>query len=136
MASFWILWLALSLTAPVSKIQHDAVADCLTRNAGDLTGSQKATLTQQLMTVPCASDDVEQVLELMLGDDDNAGGARRKQQNFKAIVYYGSKLHWDRLDDPTATSFEKEDLILDLAKAFGLRCPTEHTLRFFLLSCS
>jgi hypothetical protein len=58
------------------------------------------------------------------------GKRRRCQQNFMNLVNYGTAAFWAELADSSVPSSAKLHSIMTLALGTGLRCPTEHTVKW------
>jgi hypothetical protein len=58
------------------------------------------------------------------------GKRRRCQQNFMNLVNYGTAAFWAELADSSVPSSAKLHSIMTLAIGTGLRCPTEHTVKW------
>ena len=59
------------------------------------------------------------------------GKRRRCQQNFMNLVNYGTAAFWAELADSSVPSSAKLHSIMTLSIGTGLRCPTEHTVKWF-----
>jgi len=111
----------------VSKVQRVAIVDTISRAGTEFDPQDKVALVQLTLSVPFADSDSACVLEALSGQEADP---RRRQQDFKAAIAYLDKRRWDKIVDSTVTSLEKEEIFFDLLKLLGLRCPTEHMLKW------
>ena len=111
----------------ISRIQRDAVQDLLANANSD--AATRAEISELILQVPWHHEDGNYLLSLLVPAESPAPKRRRAQQSYEAVIEYGTSQIWDTLTSPGPASL-KMHTVISLATGLGLRCPSEHTLKF------
>ena len=114
----------------LSKSQAGAVLDTGRRNQGDLSSEDRASLVQLAASVDWHVDDTIKVLDALSGSQSDAKN-RRGGQDFTTIPHYLDEQRWGIFGDKDVSLSCKEEVLMELAKALGCRCPSEPSLKLW-----
>jgi hypothetical protein len=114
----------------LSKAQSAALREML--GAAVLTAIERADLANIVVAMNwCEPDDGNSVLAALTPGTPMLppGKRRRSQQDFLAFCNFGTEALWSQLlgDAPASA---KLDIVLQWAIGLGLRCPSEHTMKW------
>jgi hypothetical protein len=114
----------------LSKAQSAALREMLVTSV--LTAVDRADLANAVVGIEwCEPEDGTSVLAALTPDTSTLppGKRRRSQQDFLAFANFGTEEFWSQLlgDAPTSAKLR---IILQWAVGLGLRCPTEHTVKW------
>ena len=112
---------------PMSRLQRDAVQDLLKAWSSD--AGTRAEISELLLQVPWFGEDGNFLLGLLVPAEAPAPKRRRAQQSYEAILEYGTQQIWDTLMNSGPAAL-KLHTVISWAMGLGLRCPTEHSLKF------
>ena len=114
-----------------SRLQKDAVLELLRSPNTVPDASTRAEISQIIIGMPWNGSDGDELLAALVPSQPLQVGRprRRSQQEYHSIVYYGTEEMWQVLQSD-ASSDHKRQIVFRLAAALGLRCPSEHTLKF------
>jgi hypothetical protein len=116
----------------MSRLQSKAFCDMVT--ATPLPADACSDLAAQAMDMKWhGHEDLTAVLTALTPGPATLlppGKRRRCQQNFMNLVNYGTAHFWEELADSSVPSSSKLHSILTLAIGTGMRCPTEHTVKW------
>jgi hypothetical protein len=114
----------------MSRLQSKAFCEMV--RATKLPPDACSDLAAQAMQMKWhGQEDLTAVLTSLTPETSLPPGKRRRcQQNFMNLVNYGTAHFWAELADSSVPSSAKLHSIMTLAIATGLRCPTEHTVKW------
>ena len=115
----------------MSRLQSKAFCDMVT--ATPLPADACSDLAAQAVQMKWyGHEDLTAVLTALTPATSLPPGKRRRcQQNFMNLVNYGTAAFWAELADSSVPSSAKLHSIMTLSIGTGLRCPTEHTVKWF-----
>lgn len=111
----------------ISRLQCAALCELFEQVAP--SAEERAELASKIIGFHWAGDHGVRVLSALTPTEEPGPKKRRSQQNFDAMVSYGTQEFWDHLGDSAAVSNSKLDSIISMGIRLGLRCPSEHTLK-------
>ena len=117
----------------MSRTQALAVVDLVKRAGGSLTREEAADLSVKIMEVKWCADDATLLLKAVQPKSAITGGTgtRRGMQNYNInLLEFFTAAQWDTLEAVKGSKNGKLELIMSVATRAGLRCPSEHSLKF------
>lgn len=111
----------------ISRLQCGALCELFEKAA--LSAEERAEVASKVIGLAWAADHGMRALGALTPAEQPGPKRRRAQQNFDAIVSYGTQAFWDHLGQASIVANAKLDAIIGLSIRLGLRCPSEHTLK-------
>ena len=119
----------------ISAVQAAAVREAIVAARQNLTAGQIADITSAVIELKWHSDaDRTKAVSACVEERPHAalppGKRRRSQQDFGNLHHYADEDTWNVLQRSSAAYSMKLHTIMSLALKCGLRCPTEHTMKW------
>ena len=114
-----------------SRLQKDAIMELLSSPSTVNDATSRAEISEVIIKMPWCGTDGDELLAALVPPKPVKGPthSRRRQQEYECLVHYGTEELW-RIMQSDAAGDHKLQIMIQFAAALGLRCPSEHTLKF------